>query len=395
MSFSRRLLVILALCVTATQSATPAIAQAGPTADARAAMIALEMAGAALEDATSARDRVSALTQTVKAYETGLAALRAGLRRASQREATIQGAFDAESERLSELLGVLQTIERAPEPALLIHPDGPIGTARSGMILSELAPALQQQAELLKAGLEELATIRSLQEGAVDTLKTGLMGAQTARAELSQAIAARTELPRRFVQNDAAMQSLIESSDTLAAFASGLLSDPATNVGSDLSDFPSGKGRLNMPVLGRILRGFNDADAAGIKRPGWVVAARPLALVSTPWPATIRYLGPLLDYGNVAILEPGEGYLLVLAGLGQLFGEVGEVLSQGAPVGLMPGNLAANEAPSGDEIGEDQAFLIDIVQGTGVEASETLYIELRDNQTPVDPADWFATGKEE
>ncbi len=395
MSFSRRLLVILALCVTATQPATQAAAQAGPTADARAAMIALEMAGAALEDAQSARDRVSALTQTVKAYETGLAALRAGLRRASQREATIQGAFEAESERLSELLGVLQTIERAPEPALLIHPDGPIGTARSGMILSELAPALQQQAETLKAGLEELATIRSLQEGAVNTLKTGLMGAQTARAELSQAIASRTELPRLFVQNDAAMQSLIESSDTLAAFASGLLSDPATNTGSDLSDFPSGKGRLSMPVLGRILRGFNDADAAGIKRPGWVVAGRPLALVSTPWPATIRYLGPLLDYGNVAILEPGDGYLLVLAGLGQLFGEVGEVLPQGAPVGLMPGNLASNEASSGDEIGEDQVFLIDIVQGAGAEASETLYIELRDNQTPVDPADWFATGKEE
>lgn len=391
MSFTRRLIAILALCVSAQQL----VAQAGPTADARAAMIALEMAGAALEDAKSARDRVSALTQTVKAYETGLAALREGLRRASLREATIQGAFDAESDRLSELLGVLQTIERAPEPALLIHPDGPIGTARSGMILSEVAPALQQQAETLKAGLEELATIRALQEGAVDTLKTGLMGAQTARAELSQAIAARTELPRRFVQNDAAMQSLIESSDTLAAFAGGLLSDPATNSGSALSDFPSSKGRLNMPVLGRILRRFNDADAAGIKRPGWVIAARPLALVSTPWPATIRYLGPLLDYGNVAILEPGDGYLLVLAGLGQLFGEVGEVVPQGAPIGLMGGAPTPNSVSTSNQIGEDQAFLIDIVQGTGAEASETLYIELRDKQTPVDPADWFATGKEE
>ncbi|WP_424942730.1 murein hydrolase activator EnvC family protein [Aliiroseovarius crassostreae] len=387
---ARRLLTALLLCLPAGQ----VVAQAGPAADARAAMIALDVAGAALEDATSARDRVAALTQTVKAYETGLSALREGLRRASLREATIQTAFDAESDRLAQLLGVLQTIEKAPEPSLLIHPDGPIGTARSGMILSDVAPALQNQADTLRQGLEELATIRALQEGALDTLQNGLAGAQTARAKLSQAIAARTELPRRFVQDKAAMQALIESSDTLASFASGLLSDPVSpQSAGTLDDFASAKGRLDLPVLGRLLRGFNDSDAAGVKRPGWVIATRPLALVTTPWPATIRYLGPLLDYGNVAILEPGDGYLMVLAGLGQLYGEVGEVLAQGAPIGLMGG--AAPEIRSEvAENGTDQAFLIELVQGAGTEASETLYIELRENQTPVDPADWFTAGKE-
>lgn len=391
MIFARRLLFAMLLCLPAGQVA----AQAGPTADARAAMIALDVAGAALEDATSARDRVAALTQTVKAYETGLSALREGLRQASLREATIQTAFDAESDRLAQLLGVLQSIEKAPEPSLLIHPDGPIGTARSGMILSEVVPALQSQADTLRQGVEELATIRALQEGALDTLQDGLSGAQTARARLSQAIAARTELPRRFVQDEKAMQALVESSDTLASFASGLLSDPiSTQSAGTLDDFASAKGRLDLPVLGRILRRFQDSDAAGVKRPGWVIAARPLALVTTPWPATIRYLGPLLDYGNVAILEPGDGHLLVLAGLGQLYGEVGEVLAQGAPIGLMGGAAPEDAAADPAKNGTDQAFLIDLVQGAGAQASETLYIELRENQTPVDPADWFTAGKE-
>ncbi|WP_408629778.1 murein hydrolase activator EnvC family protein [Aliiroseovarius salicola] len=388
---ARRLLSALLLCVTAGQ----AMAQAGPAADARAAMISLELAGAALEEAKSARDRVDALTQTVKAYESGLSTLREGLRRASLREATIQSAFDAESDRLAQLLGVLQTIEKAPEPSLLFHPDGPIGTARSGMILSEVAPALQQQAETLRQGLEELATIRTLQEGALDTLQNGLKGAQTARTELSQAIAARTELPRRFVQDKAAMQTLLASSDTLASFASGLLSDPiSTASAGTLDDFASAKGRLDLPVLGRILRRYDEADAAGVKRPGWVIATRPLALVSAPWPATIRYLGPLLDYGNVAILEPGDGYLLVLAGLGQLYGEVGEVVAQGSAIGLMSGSALPITSVSPAENSTDQAFLIDLVQGAGAEASETLYIELRENQSPVNPSDWFTAGKE-
>ncbi len=150
-------------------------------------------------------------------------------------------------------------------------------------------------------------------------------------------------------------------------------------------------------MLGRVLRRFNEADAAGVERPGWVIATRPLALVTTPWPATVRYLGPLLDYGNVAILEPGDGYLLVLAGLGQLYGEVGEVLAQGAPVGLMGGAGPEGEQASAEKpakTGADQAFLIEVAQGAGAKASETLYIELRDKQTPVDPSDWFAAGKD-
>ena len=63
----------------------------------------------------------------------------------------------------------------------------------------------------------------------------------------------------------------------------------------------------------------------------------PRALVTAPWPATIRYRGPLLDYGNVMILELGSGYLLILAGLETVYGEVGDVVPAGAALGLMGG----------------------------------------------------------
>lgn len=378
-------LVGLALVVSAGSLA----AQSDPTLTARAAMVQLEVATQALQDAEKSGDRIAALTQTVQAYEEGLSALRDGLRRINLREAALQAAFDAESDRLGQLLGVLQTIGKAPEPALLIHPSGPVGTARSGMILSEVTPALQAQAEDLRNRLEEQRTLRALQENAVDTLQTGLTGVQEARFELSLAIARRTELPRRFVADDARMKSLLESADTLASFAQGLMSDPKANASATaLPDFASVRGRLAMPVLGRVLRGFGERDAAGIQRPGLIVATRPLSIVTTPWPATIRYLGPLLDYGNVAILEPGDGYLLVLAGLGQLYGDVGEVLAQGAPVGLMGG------ADPSDTSSDDQAFLIAAQEGTGAERSETLYIELRYDGNPVDPTSWFAAGKD-
>lgn len=379
----RRLIASLALVVA---MAWPAEAQVDPTLSAREAMEMLEAAADALSAAQKSGDRVAALTQTVQAYEAGLSALREGLRQARVREAAIRGVFDAENERLARLLGVLQSIEAAPEPHLLLHPEGPMGTVRTGLMLSEVTPALNREATRLRAALQEVAMLRALQEAAVSTLEEGLRGAQEARTELSQAISNRTDLPKRYIADEEAMANLVATADTLASFASGLMSATVEQTSANIAqpDFTEAQGTLDLPVLGRVLRRRNEADAAGVKRPGWVIATRPLTLVTLPWPATIRYLGPLLDYGQVAIVEPGEGWLLVLAGLGQLYGEIGDVLPKDTPIGLMGGN----------QPGDPQAFLISETNGTGAEASQTLYMELRYKGEPVDPDDWFALSTE-
>jgi hypothetical protein len=46
-----------------------------------------------------------------------------------------------------------------------------------------------------------VTTLRQLQQGAVATLQKGLNGVQVARAQLSQAVADRVDLPRRFTEN--------------------------------------------------------------------------------------------------------------------------------------------------------------------------------------------------
>jgi septal ring factor EnvC (AmiA/AmiB activator) len=342
----------------------------------------LEAAADSLVAADSATDRVGALTETVRAYEEGLSALREGLRRASIQERSIALVFEAKRDRLSRLLGVLQTIGTSPAPLLMMHPTGAIGTARSGMILSEVTPALQHEALVLRNQLEEVRDIRSLQQSAATQLTKSLAEVQTARAELSKAVADRVELPRSFTSDANKMRALVESSDTLQGFASGLTDLNPSDLNNP-ADFESAKGNLPLPVAATILHRFNETDAAGVKRPGIVLATRAQSLVTAPWPATLRYSGPLLDYGNVVILEPSKGYLLILAGLGQTFGEVGEVLDQGAPVGLM-GGLPPNP----------DAFLITAAKGGGGNQQESLYIELRQGDEPVDPATWFATNKE-
>jgi septal ring factor EnvC (AmiA/AmiB activator) len=377
-------MTLRAACLAVLLLASPARGESDVAATAVQAAEMLEQAAFSLLEAESARDRVEALTSTVRAYEEGLLALREGIRQAALREQTILAVFEAERDRLARLLGVLQGIEGAPVPLLLMHPEGPLGTARSGMILAEVAPAVAQEARDLRLQLQDLATLRVLQDDALGQLALALDRARAARTQLSQAIADRRALPENFIEDEAAMSALIASVDSLDGLAEVLSADPPEDA-PELPDFGAARGTLPLPVLGSVLRSYGEADAAGVTRPGLVLATRPRALVTAPWPASVRYAGPLLDYGNVIILEPEAGYLLVLAGLGTLYVAPGMLVASGDAVGLMPGDPGP----------EREELIVAATQGGGAGLTETLYIELRETGAPVDPATWFIeTGRD-
>ena len=361
--------------------ATAAQAQSDPATTAKRAIQMLGNAAKQLDEVQKSGDRIAALTQTIRAYEEGLAAMREGLRRVAIRERAITLVFEAKEDQLSRLLGVLQTIGRSPAPLLMIHPSGPIGTARSGMILSDVTPALQHEALTLKAQLQELTELRALQETAKSDLTNALANMQTARSSLAQAIANRTDLPDRVTTDAQQMTALINSADTLQSFANGL-----AKLGAGIenpADFATAKGTLPLPTRATLLQGFNEPDADGQTRPGLMLGVESQSLLANPWPATVRYAGPLLDQGDVIILEPGKGYLLILSGLGQTFVTQGQVLASGDPLGLMGGNSTTSDG-----------FLIDALKGAGGNRQESLYIELRQGNAPTNPADWFVVKRE-
>ena len=363
---------------TSAQQAEP-LGQAADEA-ARAAQMLRDATGQ-LDRALSQEDQVASLTQMIRAYEQGLSALRDGLRRAGIREQEIRAEFDARRDKLGRVLGVMTAMQRSPETMLLLHPSGPQASARAGMILSSVAPGLQAEAQAMQHNLEEIRTVRSIQLNAANTLAQGLGQVQEARRLLASATTDRSDLPVRFGEDPAELRALVQSADSLDAFASGI-TGMEQDVGAPMADFEGAQGSLALPVLGQVLRRYREPDAAGVARPGMVIATGPSALVSTPWAATIRYRGPLLDYGNVMIVEPARGYLMIFAGLAQVFGETGDVIVAGEPLGLMGG-----AEPSAQEFGAQ--FVADAAVGGGAGQTETLYVELRRGKETLDPAEWF------
>lgn len=361
----RALVLVLFLC------AGPVMSE-GAAEYARDAAQQLVAARQLLNRVDGAQDRVAALTTTVQAYENGLSAARQGLRVATIRETQLSGILAIREVEITQLLGALQGISRAGSAETVLHPEGPLGTVRAGMMISGLTPALAAQASDLRSKITEIASLRQLRRDIIENLQAGLVQVQTARLALSQAVAARTNLPMKYAEDPVRMALLANDAQTLDQLATAL--QMRTGDTAAQADISARRGQLAWPALGTIVRRPEEADAAGVRRPGIVFATEPKALVMAPAASTLRFRGPMQGQGMVAILEPAPDLLIILTGMARLFGTLGEVLPKGAPVGLMGDTLDATSQSR---------------ENTGVLRSETLYIEIRQDGVPVDPLTWF------
>ena len=341
-------------------------AQDNVAAEAREAAAALGRAAEALAAAETAPDRIDALTETIRAYEAGLAAMREDLRRAALREREVEASLAGQDAELGEFLVLLQRVSRSGQATSALHPAGAVETVRSGILASALVPALKERSAALETELADLAALRAVQEAGVAILAEGLGQVRDARLRLSAAISERTDLPPSAATDDAAMEALINSSETLAAFADSL----ALGAGED-----AGEQAWAMPVLGQVVRTFEEADASGIRRPGWLMATAPEALVTAPASATVRFSGVVPGSGPVIILETSPGQLVILSGHAQSFVRRDQIVDGGEPIALMGGG----RPPEQEKLNETS-------HTGGQSGDETLYMEVRQGQAPVDPA---------
>lgn len=342
-----------------------ALAEEDLAQQAREAITALERAAVALAAAETAPDRIAALTETIRAYEAGLATMREDLRSAALREREAEARLVAQDAEVGRFLALLQEVSISGEASAALHPGTAVESVRAGILASALVPALKERSAALEAELSDLSALRSVREAGTSVLAEGLEQIREARLALSTALSERTALPPPAATDAAAMEALINSSETLAAFAD--------SIALGESDAPPDT--WAMPVFGQVLRGFDEADAAGVRRPGWLVASAAEALVTAPTAATVRFAGEVAGSGSVIILETSPGELVILSGYAQSFVQRGQIVNLGEPIALMGGG----RPPEQENLNESSLL-------GGQPGDETLYIEIRQGQAPVDPA---------
>ncbi|MGF1446055.1 MAG: murein hydrolase activator EnvC family protein [Pikeienuella sp.] len=383
-------LAVMMLCLWAPGSRAVDVGEAPVERDAAAvlpegvaeAKALLAEAEAALGRAATTAARRAALGLAVRAHELALAALRAGLRRLAEEDRRLAAELADENAQIVAVLGALQSVSTTPRSAVLAHPKGSLAAARAAMLLSDMTPKLEAEIAAVARRLDALRSLRVRQEIARAEARGALAALQALRTETTRVTRVLAGARAKPLTNEAMRRQAEE-----AAARARDLEDLAEALGAGLAapdrPFEQRRGTLIPPVTGQITGSFGGVDPWGRTGQGIAMTAPAYSEVRSPVSATIRYAGPLIDYGEVVILEPEATWLIVLAGLASTDRRVGETVIAGERLGDLGGPL-----PSSEE------FLLEAGSAVPMIENADLYVEIRQSGTAVDPAPWFRPTEE-
>jgi septal ring factor EnvC (AmiA/AmiB activator) len=319
-------------------------------------------------------------------------------------ERNIRKSLDGRRAVIGEVLAALQRIGRRPPPALIASPEDALQAVRTAMLLGAVLPEMRHEVEALASDLTELLGVRKRIAAERDRLKSEIGSLDNERVRMTALINERqkqqAEREKALDAERARASDLARKVDNLkdliAKLEQGL--DPATRAAREaarsdtrpamavLRDpgrlapavaFASLRGRIPIPVNGVKLKEYGAPDGTGGVEKGVSIATRAGAQVTSPADGWVVYAGPFRSYGQLLILNAGNGYHVLLAGMERISVDLGQFVLTGEPVAVM-GN------------GSHIAAIL----ATG-SSQPVLYIEFRKDGIPVDPGPWWAAGEGE
>ncbi|MEE7441721.1 murein hydrolase activator EnvC family protein [Methylobacterium sp. NPDC080182] len=339
-----------------------------------------------------------------QATEDRLSRLEERLKAMSESEAAIRHSLQGRRGIVAEILAALQRMGRRPPPAVLVSPEDVLAAIRTSMLLGAVVPELRGEVDTLAADLAEMIRLRGLIAQDKEGLSNDLAGWAREQQRLQALVAARrarqaevesglTAERRRATELGAQAKNLKDLLDRTEAevaaakrsaeeakaaaerevritqerFAAAGFRDPARLAPK--VHFAEARGEVPRPVSGRVARGFNQPDGNGGTTRGVSFTTRPKASVSSPADGWVQFAGPFRSYGQLLIINAGDGYYLLLAGMDQISVEVGQFVLAGEPVGSM-GDRGAGPG--------------------GSEGDPTLYVEFKKDGGSIDPEPWWA-----
>lgn len=367
---------------------------------AQATQISLELTRISKDMIASAK-QIQSSEEKISRMESELETLRADLKKAEEN-------FVVEDDNLIKTLSALQNLALKPTEALFVQPLTPVEIIRSAMLLREAVPYLQENAARIREDLEKIENQKNLVEKQVARIirqkkileneheqmkalvqrKSKIRNAveiKSVKAKkkverlASQANDLRDLLNKLEKQRQEKLRRQEEERRRLAELKAAEARRAAEETKkleekqrADLikfkpevinevgENFVKAKGHLLRPARGPVVTSYGEQMSKGVTSKGIIIKTRSQAQVISPYDGTVIFAGPFRGYGNLIIIEHGQGYLSLLAGLEEVDCELGQMLLAGEPVGQMP--------ESGDT---------------------RLYVELRKDNHPINPLTWI------
>jgi septal ring factor EnvC (AmiA/AmiB activator) len=359
-------------------------------------------------DRTKQNAALIAAGQRVKLAEIEVADVEERLSNLIVEELEVRGRLDGADAEIANVLAALERISLNPPPALVVDPSDALGSARGAMLIAAIVPQLRERADSVAGDLKTLMDIKQQALAEEQTLKANHSVLEEEQLRIATLIAARKQgiqqVGTALDGEERAALELAERANTLRelidalsaranqsgtatttpepdvpqlspeairlAFANAARTEPAV-------PFPLANGYLTQPANGVTVVRFGSGDGFGGISQGQSIVTRAEAQVVAPADGWVLYKGPYLNYGQIVIINTGQGYTALLAGLETISVDIGQFVLMGEPLGTMGSRTIGRT-----------------VTTSAGNAQPTLYIELRKNNEPLDPEGWWAQSEQ-
>lgn len=326
-------------------------------------------------------------------------------------------------ESLSRLLAGLQRLEQNPPPALVVSPGDVLQALRGAMMFGAVIPDLRRDMEELRSALRDVESIKTALEdekkrssdalAALEATRSEMAGVvserQAAAQQIAEALSGERAKSEAMAAQAGTLQDLVAAlerekaaeakrlqaeADARAraeakAQAERIAREEAARAAAEAAaaeaarkppvQFAKALGQLDYPVQGSVWKGYGVDNGLDGTTTGLFLSAQTGAQVLSPVDGTIAFSGAFHSYDQVVIINPGDGYLVLLAGMHEISAAEGQSVRAGEPVGIM-GDKPAN-----------MLLAADITTAV----SPVLYVEFRKGNEPVDPTPWWRSGAKE
>ncbi|CCZ22269.1 membrane-bound metallopeptidase putative [Acetobacter sp. CAG:977] len=333
-----------------------------------------EKARAVQKEILDVRRKMVSAASSIQEQEESLGRLEEKLKEFEDQQAFMKNRLEVRKMQRVKVLAALQNLAWKPTEALLAQPLEPQDTLRSALLLREAVPRLEYSTEGLRKDLTKIASLTTAIRAQYAQIKTMAKRLESKRRNMNALIQKKTKLQSTFASESTRAKekasSLARQASDLKDLLARLDAESArqrklhNTMGIPTGAFMAARGNIPFPVKGNIIKKFGEMTDSGLSSKGITIKTRPNAQVISPYDGTVLFAGPFRGYGELLIIEHGDGYHTLLAGIGRLDTSVGQSLLAGEPVGIM----VADSNPS-------------------------LYIEIRKNGQPVNPSTWLTNKK--
>ena len=342
------------------------------------------------------------IARSIQEHEAELSLVETRLADLAREEAEKSAALGHRREQFSSVLMVLERLVRYPPEALIVQPLSPPDMVRSAILLRAAVPRIEKDAGKLRRDLMELARTRADSVHHQNQLAIATRDLEAERKRLA-ALSKQTNEIRRDTLSEGRkvarrikklgreardLRNLIEALErerrereareleereqrekaTAAAALAPPPPPPPPPPKPAFGGIPISKARglLPFPAVGRVVGRYGQTTDTGLTRKGITIRTRPDAQVIAPYDGQVVFAGPFRGYGQLLIIEHGEGYHSLVAGMARIDGFIGQWVLAGEPVGVM---------------------------GSREGGKPALYLELRRKGRPINPLPWLAARK--